>query len=101
MKAPPHRRGRSGLTLVELMIYLWLSVIVSGVGLSFLRSETMLYTKNVSLVRSHTNLRSVLDRLVNNLQQANGLPSLITTTGASSAAPAAGLYYDRYLGDPY
>jgi hypothetical protein len=60
-----------------------------------------LYAKNMSIVHSHTNLRSVLDRLSNNLQQANSLPVLINTSGAVSAAPSSGLYYDRFLGDPY
>jgi type II secretory pathway pseudopilin PulG len=94
-------RKRAGFTLVELLIYLGLSVVISGVGYSLLNGQTRLYAKNMSIVRSHTNLRSVLDRLVNNLQQANSLPVLISTTGASSAAPSSGLYYDRYRGDPY
>ena len=69
------------------LIYLGLTVVVSGIGFSFLSSQTRLYTKNMSIVRSHTNLRSALDRLVNSLQQANGLPLLISTTGANSGAP--------------
>ena len=101
MKTLSHWRSRAAITLVELVIYLGFSVIVSGVAYSFLTSGTRLYAKNMSIVRSHTNLRSVLDRLVNNLQQANSLPVLISSSGAASAAPAAGLYYDRYLGDPY
>lgn len=101
MKALTNLRKSAGLTLVELVIYLGFSVVISGVGYSFLTGQTRLYAKNMSIVRSHTNLRSVLDRLVNNLQQANGLPVLISTTGATSAAPSSGLYYDRYLGDPY
>ena len=101
MKTLSHWRARAALTLVELVIYLGFSVVVSGVGYSFLTSGTQLYAKNMSIIRSHTNLRTVLDRMVNNLQQANSLPVLIGTSGATSVAPAAGLYYDRYLGDPY
>lgn len=101
MKLLSYRSRRSGLSLVELMMYLGIAAVIAGVAYSFLRTATMLYAKNMSIVRSHTNLRSVLDRLGNNLQQANSLPVLINTSGAVSAAPASGLYYDRYLGDPY
>ena len=86
---------------MELVIYFGIAVVISGVAYSFLRSAMTLYAKNMSIVRSHTNLRSVLDRLSNSLAQANSLPVLINTSGAVSAAPAGGLYYDRYLGDPY
>ena len=99
---PLHRRSRlSGSSLLELTIYFGIAVIISGVAYSFLRGAMTLYAKNMSIVRSHTNLRSVLDRLGNNLQQANSLPVLINTSGTVTPAPAAGLYYDRYLGDPY
>ena len=101
MKTLTSFRKRAAFTLMELVIYLGFAVAISGVGYSFLTGQTTLYAKNMSIVRSHTNLRSTLDRLVNNLQQANGLPVLISTTGGTSAAPASGLYYDRYLGDPY
>lgn len=100
MKPLPHRR-LAGLTMIELVIYFGLAVVISGVVYSFLQSSMMLYAKNMSIVRSHSNLRSVLDRLSNNLQQANSLPVLINTSGAATVAPSAGLYYDRYLGDPY
>ncbi len=100
MKPLPRRR-LSGSSLLELTIYFGIAVIISGVAYSFLRGAMTLYAKNMSIVRSHTNLRSVLDRLGNNLQQANSLPVLINTNGTVAAAPAAGLYYDRYLGDPY
>jgi len=101
MRIHSHRRTLAALTLVELVVFLGISIAITGVAYSFLVSGTQLYAKNMSIVRSHTNLRTVLDRMVNNLQQANGLPVLIGTSGATSAAPAAGLYYDRYLGDPY
>ncbi len=101
MKNSFRRRRLLGASLMEMTLYLGIAAALSGVTYGFLRSTTMLYAKNASIVRSHTSLRSVLDRLSNNLQQANSLPVLITTTGASSAAPSSGLYYDRYLGDPY
>lgn len=101
MKIFAVRRKQAGLSILELVIYFGIAVIISGVAYSFLRSAMTLYAKNMSIVRSHDNLRTVLDRLSNNLAQANSLPVLINTSGAVSAAPAAGLYYDRFLGDPY
>ena len=101
MRALTSFRKRTAFTLVEMLIYMGFAVAISGVGYTFLTGQTTLYAKNMSIVSSHTSARSTLDRLVNNLQQANGLPVLISTTGATSAAPASGLYYDRYLGDPY
>ena len=87
---------------MELMIYMIIGILISYVTYSFLTSATILYAKNMSIVHSHTNLRSVLDRLCNNLQQANSRPVLIDTGGnAVVTAASAGLYYDRYLGDPY
>lgn len=95
-------RKRSGLTIVEMMFYMSVGIILSYVTYSFMTSAMVLYAKNMSIVHSHTNLRSVLDRLNNNLQQANSRPVLIDTSGnAVVTATAAGLYYDRYLGDPY
>ena len=101
MKTFHSRRSLSGVSLLELVIYFAIAVILSGVAYSFLRGAMTLYAKNMSIVRSHNNLRAVLDRLSNNLAQANSLPVLISTAGTASAAPAAGLYYDRFLGDPY
>ncbi|MEQ1854267.1 MAG: hypothetical protein ABMA01_22080, partial [Chthoniobacteraceae bacterium] len=101
MKAIAHQQRRSGTTLVEVMIYVGIAVVISAVAFSFLVSQTRLYAKNMALVRSHSDARTGLDRLVNNLQQANGLPVLITTAGTVTTGAAAGLYFDRYLGDPY
>ncbi len=90
------------MTLVEMIVYMGVGVILSYVTYSFMTSAMVLYAKNMSIVHSHTNLRSTLDRLNNNLQQANSRPVLIDTTGnAAVTSAAAGLYYDRYLGDPY
>lgn len=95
-------RNRSGLTVMEMTFYMAIGIILSYVTYSFMTSAMVLYAKNMSIVHSHTNLRSVLDRLNNSLQQANNRPVLIDTTGnAAVTASAAGLYYDRFLGDPY
>ncbi len=95
-------RSRSGTTLAETMVYAVMGVIISCVVYTFLTSTTQLYAKNVSIVHSHTNMRSVLDRTLNNMQKANSLPVLIDTTGAVVATPpSAGVYYDAYRGAPY
>lgn len=101
MKNFRHHGQPAGFTLVELLFYLGISVLVSAVIYSFLTGATTLYAKNMSIVHSHTHLRSVLDRLTNNLQQAYTMPVLMDTGGNTSAAPAAGLYYDRFVGAPY
>jgi len=101
MKAFFKNRKRAGLTLMELVIYLLLGTVVSLVTYSFLTSQTKLYAKNMSIVHSHSKIQIAMDRLLNNMQQANCLPVLIDTNGAATAAPSAGVYYDRYLGDPY
>ena len=58
-----NHRTKSGLTLVELLIYLGISAMISAVTYSFLTGASTLYAKNMSIVHSHTNLRSTLDRL--------------------------------------
>lgn len=95
-------RNRSGTTLAETMVYAVIGLVVSCVAYTFLLSTTQLYAKNLSLVHSHNDMRSVLDRTLNNMQQGNSLPVLIDTTGAVVATPpSAGVYYDAYKGDPY
>ena len=100
---PLHQyRNRSGTTLAETMMYVTIAVILSCVTYTFLTGATQLYAKNMSLVHSHNDMRSVLDRTLNNMQQGNSLPKLIDTTGATAATPpSAGVYYDSFRGDPY
>lgn len=102
MKTLRSYRSRSGATLAEMMVYAVVGIIVSCVAYTFLLSSTQLYAKNLSIVHSHTDMRGVLDRTLNNMQQGNSLPVLIDTTGATVASgSSAGLYYDSYKGDPY
>ena len=100
---PLHQyRSRSGVTIAELSVYSLVGIILSCVAYTFLTGATQLYAKNMSLVRSHTDMRGVLDRTLNNMQQGNSLPVLIDTTGATVASGAsAGLYYDSFKGNPY
>jgi hypothetical protein len=93
---------RAGLTLPELMVYAVLVGVVSLVGYQALRAGSSLSVKNVSINRSHEALRSALDRLSNNLRAARNVPTLLTDDGTPAAgAPAAGIRYDRTLGEPY
>jgi hypothetical protein len=102
MKRLSFYHRNSGVTLAEMVVYSLVGVIVACVAYTFLVGTTQLYAKNLSLVHSHTDMRSVLDRTLNNMQQGNSLPVLIDTTGATVATPpSAGLYYDAYRGDPY
>lgn len=91
----------AGFTLAEMTVYAMVFGVVSIVALSFMRSGTILATKNAGVVRSHESLRGALDRLASNLQSASNVPTLINTSGATTTAPAAGIRYDRFLGEPY
>jgi type II secretory pathway pseudopilin PulG len=94
--------NRAGFTLAELMVYAVLVGVVSLVAFQALRAGSSLSVKNLSINQSHQSLRSALDRLSDNLRAARNVPTLLTDTGATtSAAVAAGIRYDRTLGEPY
>jgi hypothetical protein len=95
------QRKCSGLTLVETMMYVAVAAILAYIIYSFVTSSMILYAKNMSIVRSHNNIRTIMDRTLNNMMVADSLPVLINTTAATTTSPAAGLYFDTYLGDPY
>jgi type II secretory pathway pseudopilin PulG len=102
MPTPRFSQCRSGFTLVELMIYMGMGLLVALVAFSFLRSGTILGAKNANLNRSHDNLRAAFDRIAQHLTEANNVPTLINASGANQASgPAAGLKFDRVVGDPY
>ena len=83
-------------------MYCALSVVVAAIVYSSMRTGSMLSTKNTSLNRSHDELRGALDRLANNLRMSRNVPTLLNTSGAVvTTGPAAGLRYDRILGEPY
>lgn len=84
------------------MVYCLLAGVVALVAYQALRAGGTLSAKNVSLNRSHESLRSALDRLANNVRASRNVPVLLNASGASiSAGPAAGIKYDRVLGEPY
>lgn len=95
-------RSRAGYTLLEIMVA---TVILAVVGIligSFTVTETWLYAKNTALNTSQRAVRRALDRLANDLQPAQNLPSLIDASGnPATSTAAAGLSYDRLLGSPY
>ncbi len=61
---------QSAFTLVETLVALGVLGVVGTVAMSYLGSQTFLFAKNTSLNQSHASVRSKLDRLTNELQQA-------------------------------
>ncbi len=99
-RLPFHRRA--AFTLVEVLMSCMLTVVVGAVVYATMRTGSLLSTKNIALNRSHDELRSALDRLASNLRMARNVPTLLNTSGAVVAnGPAAGLRYDRIIGEPY
>jgi len=95
-------KNRAGITILEMMMYCILAVSVGAVIYSTIRAGSALAAKNASLNRSHEDLRSAMDRVSNSLRMARNVPTLLNTSGAAvTAGPAAGLRYDRIIGEPY
>jgi type II secretory pathway pseudopilin PulG len=99
------RRTHSSLaafTLAELMVAVAILAVVGILVASVTVTETWLYAKNTALNTSHRAARRALDRLANELQLSQSLPSLIDASGNLAAtATAAGVSYDRLVGAPY
>lgn len=102
MKIQSVRRGCDGFTLAEVMIGVTILAAV-GIGCySMLLSSSVLFAKNVSLNTSGTILRTAVDRMYNDINQAYGMPKLINVDGTAATDPAAaGIAFDVYLGGPY
>ncbi len=102
MKRKVVGRGRSGFTMAEIMVGISL---LTGLGIacySMLLSSSILFAKNVSLNTSNTILRTALDRMYGDVNQAYGMPKLINADGSAAATgAAAGITFDVYLGGPY
>jgi hypothetical protein len=71
------------------------------ISYSFMRSGTILTVKSARLNHSHDEVRKSFDRLADHLLAANNVPTLIGTDGLSTTEPAAGLKFDKVIGDPY
>lgn len=96
------RRKLRAFTIVELLVATMIMAVVGAVAYYSLQSGLILSAKNLSLTRSHETLRSALDRLAHQVQVAQNVPTLINTNGATvTTGPAAGLKYDRLIGEPY
>lgn len=95
---------QAGYTLVEISVAVLVLVLIGGLAYSMMMGSTTLLAKNVSLNSSNTTVRQTLDRVYNEITQANGLPTLINadgTTASSQTAPAAGIMFDHYVGGPF
>jgi prepilin-type N-terminal cleavage/methylation domain-containing protein len=103
MKRKNLARGWDGFTIVEITISTAILLVVSLIAYAILVNSTTLLAKNISLNESNLILRSALDRVYSEINQANGLPKLINADGSSAPTngPAAGIIFDRYLGGPY
>jgi type II secretory pathway pseudopilin PulG len=100
----PAPKSVAAFTLVELMIGLVVLMLLGGIAYSILINATTLMAKNISLNASSTTLRAALDRVYAEVNQANGLPTLVnadSSAAASASGPAAGVTLDRYIGGPY
>jgi len=91
----------AAFTLTEMMVALGVGVVVSLLAYAYLRTSTLLVAKNISMNLSNNDLRGSIDQMGDRVQGAVNVPVLINTAGAVTAAPSAGVYYDRLLGDPY
>ncbi len=91
----------SGFSLVETLMGAAAAMII-GVGVfSILNTGMMLSARNLAMNSTNNSLRDALDRAENLLQQADSMPTLITTSGASTSGSAAGIRFDRFVGAPY
>ena len=91
-----------GFTLVELMIAASIGGVVALFIGTFLSGSALLFAKNLSTNVTHNSTRSALDRLAQDITQADGAISLITATGATVASgQAAGIAFDVLRANPY
>ncbi len=95
------RFSQRGFTLVELLTAMTVGLVVSGLAFSYLRTGTILLAKNVTTNFTNNEVRGSLDQIADRIQSAVTVPVLINTSGAETTSPAAGVYYDRLLGEPY
>jgi hypothetical protein len=102
MNVTSARHARAGFTIAEIMIGVTVLAAVGMAGYSMLLNSSMLFAKNVSLNTSSTVLRTALDRMYIDVNQAYGMPQLINADGGSATtSSAAGIAFDVYLGGPY
>jgi type II secretory pathway pseudopilin PulG len=91
----------AAFTLVEVMIALAVATVVGLAIFTAVNTAMFMAARNLSVNLTNNSERKALDRVEQAIQQANTMPTLITTTGAAATSPAAGVTFDYYLGGPY
>lgn len=93
---------RGGFTLAEVLIAASIGGVVALFIGTFVSGSALLFAKNISTNITHNSTRSTIERLAQDISQADGAVSLITATGASVASgQAAGIKFDVLCGNPY
>lgn len=93
---------RGGFTLAEVLIAASIGGVVALFIGTFVSGSALLFAKNISTHITHNSTRSMIERLAQDISQADGAVSLITATGASVASgQAAGIKFDVLCGNPY
>lgn len=92
--------------MAEIAVGLGILTAVGVACYSMLLSATILFAKNVTVNTSGTILRTTLDRMYLDVNQAYGIPKLINADGSlvgdnPPASGVAGFYFEQYLGGPY
>jgi hypothetical protein len=90
-----------GFTLVELVVSMAITALIGILAFAYMRTGMLLFAKNVTTNFSSNTLRRSIDNVLNRVQNSVIFPVLISSTGSPAGSPAAGIYYDRLLGDPY
>ena len=93
---------RGAFTLVEVMIAASIGGVVAMFIGTFVSGSALLFAKNISTNITHNSTRTTIERLAQDISQADGAISLITAGGASVASgQAAGIRFDVLRGNPY
>jgi type II secretory pathway pseudopilin PulG len=96
-----HLRQCGGFTLVELMAYAGVTAIIGVMALYYMSASMTLFAKNVTTNFTNNACRHSIAKSLDRVQTSVNFPVLIAADGTPSGSPAAGIYYDRLLGDPY
>jgi len=108
MKRSARKRA---FTLIEASIAIGCLTLVGSLCYYLLQAGTTLYAKGFSLNVSNLSLRYALDKMNIELSEATATPELINIVSSSgstngnilsnASSPAAGVRFDKYLGEHY